>query len=388
MLTIVSTAKNLEDLIETKPTQRGRLLTKFIGLEVIEKKEDINRALMSDFKNKMKSNVYNTQQLELDIESNTFIIEENKSLIKQNNVNLSTVDNKIESAKTKKETLLSQTYMIDEDIKNVNPNTLKDEIDELTTEGINLKDQLSEIKKELKKLSGVDYDEDIHEEIRGNEREILLSKGKEEDKIDRAIQLIKDLEEGEICPTCKRALEDVDHSKEIKENKNKLKEFNKLLKNIEKELVKINKSLEKQGELKTRSDQNDKFSLSKDRTEVEIERLRVDVKEKLSILRNYDRNIGYIEKNRELESKILGYNQLLEKLNIERDTIRTDIQNLENDINSKLAANIESKKIINKILKEEEVLKIFEIYNRMIGKNGVSKLVLSSVIPIINYELI
>ena len=28
MLTIVATAKNLEDLIETKPTQRGRLLTK------------------------------------------------------------------------------------------------------------------------------------------------------------------------------------------------------------------------------------------------------------------------------------------------------------------------------------------------------------------------
>ena len=39
MLTIVATAKNLEDLLETKPTQRGRLLTKFIGLEIIEKKE-------------------------------------------------------------------------------------------------------------------------------------------------------------------------------------------------------------------------------------------------------------------------------------------------------------------------------------------------------------
>ena len=68
MLTIVSTAKNLEDLMETKPTQRGRLLTKFIGLEVIEKKEDINKSLMTDFKSKMKSNTYNTKQLELDIE--------------------------------------------------------------------------------------------------------------------------------------------------------------------------------------------------------------------------------------------------------------------------------------------------------------------------------
>ena len=35
----------------------------------------------------------------------------------------------------------------------------------------------------------------------------------------------------------------------------------------------------------------------------------------------------------------------------------------------------------------EEVLKIFEVYGRMIGKNGISKLVLTSVIPIINHEL-
>jgi len=32
------------------------LLTKFIGLEVIEKKEEINKGLMNTFKGKMKSN--------------------------------------------------------------------------------------------------------------------------------------------------------------------------------------------------------------------------------------------------------------------------------------------------------------------------------------------
>jgi len=388
MLTIVSTAKNLEDLIETKPTQRGRLLTKFIGLEVIEKKEDINRSLMSDFKNKMKSNIYNTQQLEVDIENNLLTIEENKKLITQNETNLSEVNNKIEEAKIKKETLLSQTYTVDDDIKNVNPKILKDEIDDLMSGGIDLKGQLVNIKKDLNQVKGVDYDEDIHEDIRIEQREILLSKGKEIDNLERITQLIKDLEEGEICPTCKRALEDVDHSKEIKENKNKLKAFNKTLKNIEKELVKINKSLEKQLELKDKSDQYDKLSLSQDRTEIEMEKLRIDIKEKMSILKDYDRHIGYIEKNRSLESKILGYNQLIEKLNIDRDNTRTTIQNLYNEIAAKIEENIESKKIIEQILKEEEVLKIFEIYNRMIGKNGVSKLVLSSVIPIINYELI
>ena len=152
-------------------------------------------------------------------------------------------------------------------------------------------------------------------------------------------------------------------------------------------MEKITKSLNKQSDLKSKSDLRDKLSLTRDRTEVEIDGLRVDVKEKMSLLRNYERNIEYIEENRDLESKILGYNHLLEKLNIGRDNLRTTIQNLNVDNKLKKDQNKENKDIIQQIIKEEEVLKIFEIYNRMIGKNGVSKLVLSSVIPIINYEL-
>ena len=387
MLTIVSTAKNLEDLLETKPTQRGRLLTKFIGLEVIEKKEEINKGLMNDFKSKMKSNVYNTKQLEFDIEDNLEKIEENKHYIKENNLKLKETDSKIEVAKNKKEILLSEKYVIDDEIKDVNPKTLKDEVDDLTEKGVKIKEELEVVNSDIKKLVKVDYDEDTHEEIRLEERDILLKKGKEEDAIERIEELIKNLEEGEICPTCKRALEDVDHSKEIKEENRRLKEYNSNIKKILKELEKITKSLEKQSDLKSKSDLRDKLELTRDRTEVEIDGLRVDVREKMSLLRSYERNIEYIEKNRDVESKILGYNQLLEKLNTKRDGLRNDIQDYKNDTKYKKTQNIESKNLIEQIFKEEEVLKIFEIYNRMIGKNGISKLVLSSVIPIINYEL-
>ena len=387
MLTIVSTAKNLEDLLETKPTQRGRLLTKFIGLEVIEKKEEINKGLMNDFKSKMKSNVYNTKQLEFDIEDNLEKIEENKHHIKENNIKLKETDSKIDVAKNKKEILLSEKYIIDDEIKDVNPKTLKDEIEDLTEKGVKIKEELEAVNSGIKKLVKVEYDEDIHEEIRLEERDILLKKGKEEDSIERIESIIKNLEEGEICLSCKRPLEDVDHSKEIKEEKRNLKDSQTLLKRNLKELEKITKSLEKQSDLKSKSDWRDKLELTRDRTEVEIDGLRVDVREKMSLLRSYERNIEYIEKNRDVESKILGYNQLLEKLNSKRDGLRNDIQDYKNDTKLKKTQNIESKNLIEQIIKEEEVLKIFEIYNRMIGKNGISKLVLSSVIPIINYEL-
>jgi DNA repair exonuclease SbcCD ATPase subunit len=387
MLTIVATAKNLEDLIETKPTQRGRLLTKFIGLEVIEKKEDINKSLMSDFKSKMKSNVYNTKQLELDNESYNIIISDNRISIKSKEKGLKGVDSKISEAKDKKDDLLGKRYSIDDEIKKVNPDTLKKEIEGLTKTGVELKKKLSIIVGDIKNISKFSYDEDTHEELRDQEKEVLLLENNYKSEIKTTEKTIKDLKEGEVCPTCKKSLEDVDHSGEIKQSEKLLKEKNKELKKITNNLKKIIVKLENISKEKKNSDIFDRLSLTKDKTEIEIDRMRVDYSEKSSLLKDYERNFDFIEENRKLESKILGYNQLLETLNVNRDTLRTEIQNLNNDITLKETNIGDNQKIIEQILKEEEVLKIFEVYNRMIGKNGISKLVLSSVIPIINYEL-
>jgi len=388
MLTIVATAKNLEDLIETKPTQRGRLLTKFIGLEVIEKKEDINKSLMSDFKSKMKSNVYNTKQLELDNEEYSKNISHNRISIKSKEKELKWVDKKISEAKDKKDDLLGKRYSIDDEIKKVNPDTLKKEIEDLTETGVGLKEKLDKINEGIKGIPKFSYDEDTHEELRDQEKEVLLLENDYESEIRVIEKTIKDLKEGEICPTCKKSLEDVDHSGEIKDTKKLLKEKNKELKKIVSNLKKIIIKLENISKEKKNSDIFDRLSLSKDKTEIEIDRMRVDYREKSSLLKDYVRNVDFIEENRKLESKILGYNQLLETLNVTRDTLRTEIQDLNNDITLKETNISNNQKIIEQILKEEEVLKIFEVYNRMIGKNGISKLVLSSVIPIINYELI
>jgi DNA repair exonuclease SbcCD ATPase subunit len=118
-----------------------------------------------------------------------------------------------------------------------------------------------------------------------------------------------------------------------------------------------------------------------------MDRMRVDVKEKKGILKDYNKNLKGIETNRDVESKILGYNQLLTNLNLERDEINTSISDANNDIKKSKEDIEENQTLIKTIKKETEVLKIFEIYHKMIGKNGISKLVLSSVIPIINYEL-
>ena len=387
MLTIIATSKNLEDLMETKPTQRGRLLTKFIGLEVIEKKEEINKSLMSDFKSKMKSNVYNTKELELEIEDFKNTISVNRITNKENDKLLKDKLGKIKEAQEKKEDLLGKRYSIDDEIKKVNPDTLKKEIEDLTKTGVELKVKLEEITSQIKDIPKFSYDEDVHEEYRTEEKNLLVEKNGVESSITTIEKLIKDLKEGEICPTCKRALDEVDHSSEIKDNEKLLKEKQKELKKIVTNIDKIYDKLTKISEHKKNSDLYDKLGLSKDKTEIDIDRMRVDYREKTSLLKDYERNSTFIDENRKLESKILGYNQLIETLETEKDNIKTEIQNINNDTTNKEEKITENTNLIEQIKREEEVLKIFDVYNRMIGKNGIAKLVLSSVIPIINYEL-
>jgi len=387
MLTIVATSKNLEDLIETKPTYRGRLLTKFIGLEVIEKKETINKDLMSNFKKKMKSNIYDVKTLEIEIDENKKSISNNKITIKENEGKLSNVNDKITDAKSKKDNLLSNKYVIDDEIVNLNPINLKSELEELTNKGKTLNDKLNEVTGEIKDIPKFNYDEDEHETYRVEEKNKLINKNNIENKISTISKLIKDLKEGEICPMCKRSLDDVDHSSEIKDNENLLKLEEKDLKKVEKELKVLIDKLDTINEHKTRSDLYDKLNLKKQKTEIEIEHLRVDYKEKNNLLKSYEKNKTYIDKNRDIESKILGYKQLIETLDVEKDNLKEEIQNCKNEIKNSEKTIEEDKKLIIQIKKEDEVLKIFDVYNRMIGKNGISKLVLSSVIPIINYEL-
>jgi DNA repair exonuclease SbcCD ATPase subunit len=387
MTTIVATAGNLESLIGTKPTERGRLLTKFIGLEVIEQKESINKKMMADFKSSMKSNVYNLKDLNDDIIEHEESISTNKENIETNKVSLTNKEDEIDSATKKKDKLLAQKVDIDDEVEEVNPQTLENEIETLTNDGLSKKKDLEETISLIKEIGDVDFDEDVYNDLVDVKNELKISIGGIEKDIKSKEKLAKEMKEGEICSLCKQPLKDVDHTEQIRQLESEVGEKEVELEKETKNLAEVTEKITILVETKEKSDKNDKLGLVRDRLEVEMESLRVDIKEKKGILKMYQRNIKSIESNREVDSKVLGYTQLLSNLNIERDGINKSISDLENEIKNSEGVILNNKDLIKTIKKETEVLKIYEVYHKMIGKNGISKLVLTSVIPIINYEL-
>ena len=68
LTTILTTASNLEELIDSKPTARGQVLSRFLGLDSLKIKEDAAKEITSNFSKRMTSNLYNVEDLKSDID--------------------------------------------------------------------------------------------------------------------------------------------------------------------------------------------------------------------------------------------------------------------------------------------------------------------------------
>lgn len=387
LLTIITTSDNLEELIHTLPTQKGRLLSKFIGLEVIEQKEDIVKELKSAWAKNLKSDQYNSGDLTKQINDSTEKIKILNEDIILCDVELNKLDEDIVDTKMIKETLISQKITIDSEVIKLRPEDIDREITDITEKGKKVKERYITTKEEFDKLSEIEYDSDTHKQWTQQLNDLIISKSSKTIKKDSVTSLIKNLEEGEFCSLCKQALKDVDHSEEIANNKITLEELIKNIEEFDLEITTAKSEIKKFEDIKTKVDDFDRKSIMVTKTELEMENLRLQLNEKKALKKRYTDNIGSIENNKDLDSKILGYNAKLDRLGRERDGVISRSQRNKSDIERAEDIITKNKELIKTIKVEEEVKLIFDIYVRMVGKNGITKLIMKNVIPLLNSEL-
>lgn len=387
LLTIIADADNLEDIIHTKPTEKGKILSRFIGLEVIEDKENIVKDMKSSWAKGLKSDMYNITDLNTEIDSLKTDIKNKEEIITNTNDEIDNIDSDIKKSITKKEKLISSKIEIDGEVINLRPEDIDREVSSITEKGITKKSEYEGVKKEFDVMVEPSYDEDLHKELIKQERQESLELDKIKSKIKQTKSLIKNLVEGEFCSLCKQPLADVDHSEEIKLNKELLATLESDLVETENKLNETSKLVLEQDKIKSSVSEYDRMSLKVDKLELDLEKLRLERKEKLELKKRYEDNLENIQKNKELDSQILGYNSKISNLELEKTNKIRLVERLGNEIkqhNTQIDKNEEYIKIIKS---EEEIKLIFEVYQRMVGKNGIIKMVMRSVMPLINSEL-
>jgi len=387
LLTIIADADNLEDIIHTKPTEKGRILSRFIGLEVVEDKELVVKEMKSKWSKGLKSDQYNVVELKLEIDDLVKLIDTKETEIKDNDINIKNIDLNIKTATDKKEVLISKKIDIDDDVINLRPKDIDDEIDRILKIGKDKRIEYNKVKKSFDKMVELNYDEELHNDLVKQERERKTEKSSYFATMTRTKKLITELEEGEFCPTCKQSLEDVDHSDEIKENKDKVIELEKSLNKVDKKIIKISSEVVKMDKIKSSVSEYDRTSLKVDKLDLDLEKFRIELKEQKGLKKRYEDNLGNIEKNKSLDSKILGYNTKISNLELDKTTNIKLGERLVGEIESNNLQINKNKEYIKTIKAEEEIKIIFDVYTRMVGKNGIIKIIMKNVIPLINSEL-
>lgn len=383
--TILTTGYNLEELIESKPTARGQILTKFMGLESLKAKEEIAKEMFNDWSKKLVSNTYNKVSLESDNETYKESISNSENEIERLTKELDKFEKDLENLEKKRdEVFLKRNNDVDKDLLNTNPTLLQREVNELTT-------QRNQSQTNANNVVVVEpsrfYHEDQHKELKGQMANLQgIDVASKYEKTQRE-KSIKQFEEGTVCPVCNRALDEVDHTDEIEKIK---KEIDDIEKQIELNKIEFD-LLKEQSEgfetLKTEFETYERNKLRKERYELEVEQKQLEIDGKQKRLDNYENNKKKLEDNQKIDAEVIALKTKIETANGDIRQTNTNIEKHTNNItnmNEKIGINEE---LIKKIAAEEELSSVFKIYLTVYGKNGISKVILKNMIPLINQEL-
>lgn len=383
--TILTTGYNLEELIESKPTARGQILTKFLGLESLKQKEEITKEIYNDWSRKLVGNTYNIDQLKSDIKNLEESIAGSESEITRNTTLLGEYGDKLKSLEDRKELILSlRSNDIDQELIRMNPTTVQREIDELNIQMI----------ASQKNAEAVDvtepskfYDEDQHKELRGQMADLQgIDVAYKYEKGDKE-KLIKKFEEGTVCPTCNRALDEVDHTDEIEKIKKEIDEINKGIESNKKTFDYLKEKSDAFDALKTEFETYERNKLRKTRYELEVDQKKHEITVREGKLASYENSKKKLDENQKIDAELITLRTKIETVNGDIRVSNTTIERNKNNIttaNEKISTNND---LIKKIKAEEELQAVFKIYLSVYGKNGISKTILKNMIPLINQEL-
>ena len=382
LMTILTTATNLEELLEAKPTARGQVLSRFMGLEFLKTKEETAKEVYSEFSKSKMSNVYSSEQLKGDNEDLKNKIVELNTQIGEVKQELTDIDEKILKGKEYRDDMLKKKHSdIDQEIAVLNPTNTEEEI-----KGIeyNKSGFISKIN-ELKVVEPSEfYKEEEHDKIKEEYNEVY----KDVVRIDTEISSIKKLKssvEGGIkCEHCgielmnaaitNAKIAELDGYNQQKGEKEGLMTD---LSNKEQSFVKLKKEF----------DEYEKNKLIKEKYELSIESCDLKIATLKDKLKRYEDIQDKIKQNQQVDSMLIKADLRLDELDNLKRTKNNAISTNEYEIKSKEEKITNNEKLIVKIKEEEEKEKIYKIYLDAYGKNGVSKIIMKTMMPLINSEL-
>ena len=382
LMTILTTATNLEELIDSKPTARGQVLSRFMGLDFLKRKEEAAKEIYGEFSKSMISNVYNSEQLKNDIDTHEETIKTNNKLISDEQGNLIDVQNRIIKGQEYRDGLLKNKHMdIDKEIGMLQPDKVNTEIEGLET-------QKSQVEKQLSQTNVVEpsqyYHEDQHDKVKDEYNKSFKQMVEVESKIKSIEELKSSVEGGIKCEHCgiDLMMASITQSK-IAEldgyilQKDQIYTTMQVLTSTEQTFVRLKKEF----------DEYEKNKLIKEKLEVSIESFNMKIEKLNDKLTKYEQAQEKIQANNKIDELLIKADIRLNDLETEKNSINKKMTGYQFEIDSLNEKIVNNEKLIEKIKEESSKERVYKVYLETFGKNGISKLIMKTMMPLINSEL-
>lgn len=401
-LVISATAYTLGDLLRMGQSDKGKLFSRWMGLLSIEKKEEVAKEMWKKNINpKLLSNTYDKVTLQNEIDDYNTCITEYERVIQEENDKMDNAVKRIEEKNKEKTLVLSAKRNINNDILNIDINTLESNIERKNDELLIKRQQMHKHKEEYKDVKDSIFNESELKELNAQvdtlkeeinslnvanvEIKVEINKLKEDNK------RIETLIEQGKCPTCGQDIDTEQQTEHIKSNNNKIKDFidkgvsNKVKiddRNIS--IKKLNDEIEKVEKSKENVQKKNELELKMSVIKANIDNIKLTLNE-------YARQKNDIETNRE---NIKHNNEIMLKAQLIDDNITEENRIKDNCIRiiAEHKANIKKHQdeinkredVIKKLIEEEKIIRNWRIYQELVGKNGITKMVLRRALPILN----
>lgn len=381
LMTILTTATNLEELIDSKPTARGQVLSRFMGLDFLKRKEEAAKEIYSDFSKGMLSNIYNSEQLKTDNQT----YKETIDTLTGNNITLEgqleEVKGRITKGQEYRDGLLKSKHNIDNDLISISPDKVQEEINLLglqKAKAITDRDNVKVVE------PSEFYHEDKHDHVKKNIQDMLTEQAENNAKIKSIEELKSSVEGGIKCEHCGIELMNASITNAKIGELAGFITHKGLLEGLMQDLTS-----KEQGfvQLKKEFDEYEKNKLIREKYELSIESFQLKIDALKTKLDRYSEVQDKITENNKTDGLLIKAKLRLDELELEKNKIEKTISDNKFQITTlttKIDNNLET---IRKIAEEADKERIYKIYLEIFGKNGITKLIMKTMMPLINSEL-
>lgn len=379
----------LDELVKKKEAERGRLLSRWIGLLPIEEKEALAREKFnSEIKPSLISNLYSSASVTEERDAFLMRIEtltkDNAKLEEENKK----TDTTIANLEQTKRTLSNAKKGIDTELAKIDIATLSKQMEECLIQGKTKKNEHDNIVKELKELENIEFSIEEYESTQKNLNEANTRLAVLGEKYSSTKQQIEKLKKSEYCPTCGRKLDNVDNSSMIETLSKELSSIGEDGRKAREESNALSKQMEELKNKRLKYEERNKIEVKQAALELNLERLRSEYKDLASKKKEYEKNSEAIDKNNEIELQIRNTDELIRS---NRECFQNNLQIIarnKSDVESYKGEIKKREDILKRIAEEEKLVKNWKIYLDLVGKNGITKMVLRKALPIINAQLV